>query len=99
VSAPCQMLGPASVVRAVDGHWCADAADETVILHSQSAEYFGVNHVGSRIWVLLTQGLTVRELAQAMAADYGVTTDRIENDVVPFLTELVVAGLAEVVAP
>ncbi|MBN1606528.1 MAG: PqqD family protein [Polyangiaceae bacterium] len=70
-----------------------------MILHAESAEYFGLNHVGSRIWALLAQGLTVRELTHTMASEYGVTSDRVENDLVPFLTALVEAGLAEVVVP
>jgi hypothetical protein len=99
VSGSLPSIGPSTVVRAAKGHWCADAADETVILHAKSAEYFGLNHVGSRTWALLDQGLSVRELTQALACEYGVTSARIETDLVPFLTELVETGLAEIVIP
>jgi hypothetical protein len=70
-----------------------------VILHAKSAEYFGLNHVGSRTWALLDEGLSVRELTHRLAREYGVAPERIENDLVSFLTELVGTGLAEVVFP
>ena len=92
-------IGPSTVVRAVGGHWCADAADETVILHAKSAQYFGLNPVGSRTWALLKGERSVRELTQALAREFGVTSARMETDLVPFLTELVETGLAEVVTP
>lgn len=91
-------LTTSTVVRGVGGHWCADAAAEKVILHAQSGEYFGLNGVGSRVWTLLGEPRSIRELTLELARHFDVPAGQVAEDLVPFLNELIEVGLAEVVS-
>jgi hypothetical protein len=53
-----------------------------------------LNAVGTRVWALL-DGRTVGEVADAVAAEFGVARDRVYQDVVGFLERLLALGAVE----
>lgn len=81
------------VYAAEVGHLVAKMAGETVILHKDSGEYFGLNAVGSRIWELLQPQSTLEGLVAALAEEFAADQSTIESDVRQLLAELVRAGL------
>jgi Coenzyme PQQ synthesis protein D (PqqD) len=66
---------------------------EMVLLDPGSAEYFSLNHTGSRIWELLRAGTSVGDTCAAVAEHFGVPPERVMDDVVPFLEDLLASGL------
>jgi hypothetical protein len=62
--------------------------EETVILDLASGTYFGLDSVGARIWQLLTEGKTLVEVCATMLAEYEVTREDIERDVLSLAEEL-----------
>ena len=62
--------------------------EETVILDLASGTYFGLDPVGARIWQLLTEGKTLDEVCGAMLAEYEVSREDIERDVLRLAEEL-----------
>jgi hypothetical protein len=62
--------------------------EETVILDLASGTYFGLDPVGARIWQLLTEGRTLGEVCATMLAEYEVTREDIERDVLNLAEEL-----------
>lgn len=65
---------PAQVMARVVG-------DETVILDLANGSYYGLDPVGARIWQLMSEGQTLVQIGEAMLADYDVTREEIERDV------------------
>ena len=61
---------------------------ETVILDLASGTYFGLDPVGARIWQLMVEGKTLAEVCEAMLAEYDVTAEKIELDVLALTQEL-----------
>jgi len=61
---------------------------ETVILDLASGTYFGLDPVGARIWQLMVEGKTLAEVCEAMLAEYEVTAEKIELDVLTLAQEL-----------
>ena len=61
---------------------------ETVILDLASGTYFGLDPVGARIWQLMVEGKTLAEACEAMLAEYDVTAEKIELDVLALTQEL-----------
>ena len=70
--------------------------EETVILDLASGTYFGLDGTGTRIWQLLEQGTTLREVCEAMLADYDVAPQDIERDVLELARELSARGLIRI---
>ena len=73
----------------------ADLGDESVILAQESGVYFGLEGVGSRMWSLLQDPISVAELRDAILEDYDVEANRCERDLLSVLEELAANGLIE----
>ena len=76
---------PDVVGRAVGG--------ELVLLDLESATYFGLNQVGSRVWTLVGELGSLRKVCEAIEREYAVSQDQIERDVLSLARELRDKGL------
>ncbi|MEY4509453.1 MAG: hypothetical protein RLZZ450_1575 [Pseudomonadota bacterium] len=70
--------------------------DEAVILGADAGQYFGLNEVGARIWELVQAPVQVRDLCATVCAEYEVTSDQCERDVLELLSDLRAKGLLDV---
>jgi hypothetical protein len=61
---------------------------ETVILDLASGTYFGLDPVGARIWQLMGEGKTLAEICEVMLAEYEVSRESIERDVLKLAEDL-----------
>ena len=77
-----QRLRPAPdvVSRVLDG--------EAVLLHLGRGTYFGLNEVGTRVWELLADGPTVRELQERIVAEFDVEPETAAQDVRELVEQL-----------
>jgi hypothetical protein len=67
---------------------------EAVVLNLESGTYFGLNSVGTRIWLLLEQH-DVGGVCQQLEAEYEAPRERIEADVLALVDSLEGKGLIE----
>jgi hypothetical protein len=86
----------ASIVVATKDQVSSDLGGETVLLSMQSAMYYGLDEVGTRIWELLGQPIRVSDICDAIEREYDVERERCEADVLGLLRELAAKGLIEV---
>lgn len=68
--------------------------DETVLLNLASGTYFGLDAIGARMWQLMNEGKSMRELCDAIEAEYEVGREQLERDVLKLVQDLVANGLA-----
>lgn len=68
----------------VDG----DVGPETVILQLGSGNYFGLDPLGTRVWIMLKEGSTAREICERLAGDYNVEQEVFKADIRTLLAEL-----------
>jgi hypothetical protein len=73
----------------------AEVDGEVVALNAETAECYGLNGVGSRIWRLLAAPVTAAEICAALIAEYDVSTGECESAVQALLTDLLDEGLIE----
>jgi hypothetical protein len=62
--------------------------DEHVILGLNAGVYFGLNPLGSFIWKSMTGAKPVRDIRDAVLAQYDVTPERCERDLFDLLSRL-----------
>jgi len=67
---------------------------EAVVLNLQSGTYFGLNSVGTRIWLLLEHHDLARTCEQ-LEAEYDAPRERIKSDVLALVDSLEGKGLVE----
>ncbi len=70
---------------------------ETVMMSIESGKYYGLEEIATRIWQLLETPQAVSQLCDALVAEFDVTREQCEADVLPFLADLAKEGVAEVV--
>ena len=70
-----------------------DLDGEAVLLDFASGRYFGLNPVGTRVWMLLDGGSTVDGVVGAISAEFEADPDEVIRDVDEVLGELMARGL------
>lgn len=65
-----------------------DPEDGAVLLHIDSGTYHGVNPVGARIWDLLESPRSPDEIGDALASEFEVEREVVDQDVEEFLEGL-----------
>ena len=78
---------------AVAGHLIAEVAGEVVLLHKDNGQYFGLNHVGKRIWDMLQNEVCQSEIVATIVSEFDAEQMAIQNDVECLIVELLEAGL------
>ena len=63
-------------------------APNTLQIELASGTYFGLDPVGARIWQLMVEGKALAEVCESMLAEYEVTPERIELDVLALAQDL-----------
>src|SRR5438093_11860977 len=70
--------------------------DEAVLLNLKTEQYLGLDTVGTRMWTLLTNSMSVQGAYDTLLQQYEVAPERLREDVVEFLEKLLRQGLIEV---
>ena len=69
---------------------------EAVILDINSGVYYGLNQVGASIWNLIQDPKTVKEIKDALLAEYEVDPQACETDILVLIEDLATKGLIEI---
>jgi len=67
-----------------------------VILDLASANYFGLDGVGVRLWQLLQENSDLKVACDTILSEYEVEADQLHQDIAKLITQLVDSGLASV---
>jgi hypothetical protein len=85
-----------SVVVAASEQVSCPLGDESAILNLKNSVYYGLDPVGARVWNLLREPKSVRELRDTLLDEYDVGAERCEQDLLELLEKMRVEGLIEV---
>jgi hypothetical protein len=73
-----------------------DLEGEAVLLEMKRGVYFGLDPIGTRIWHLLLQGRSVRDVVATLVAEYEVGETQGAEDVLALVRQLQEQGLVDV---
>lgn len=76
-----------TVVRSPD-QVSGDLDGKVVLLSIENGEYYNMNEVGSRIWALLEQPMTVTALVDHLLAEFEIDRPTCERETMTFLEQL-----------
>lgn len=85
-----------TVVVAAGNQVSTEVGDDVAILNLDSGVYYGLNQVGARIWSLIAEPKTVRQIQEDVCAEYDVQPDQCYEDLRSFFMRLADAELVEV---
>jgi hypothetical protein len=82
--------------RLPDGRIEANILDgELIVINLDSGYYFSSTGIGAQIWQAALDGLSVTDIANALAGHYGLSAQAIFRDASSFLQKLIEEGLLE----
>lgn len=67
--------------------------DETVLMSIEAGRYYGMAGTARRIWALLAAPHTLADLSAQLSLEFQVTPAQCEQEILPFLEELVKEGM------
>jgi hypothetical protein len=70
--------------------------DETIILDSNTQEYFNFSGVGKVIWDLLCEEKTLLEIQESISNEFEVEKTALNTDIINFITLLKEKNLVEI---
>jgi hypothetical protein len=91
-----RQLSEDAVVARASGLMAAEMDGEIVMMHMDRGNYYNLNSVGSRIWELIEEPMTIKQLLTALLTEYKVKKDRCEATVMVFLDKMIGQGLIAV---
>lgn len=72
-----------------------ELAGEAVLLQTESGLYFGLDEIGTRIWLLLQQHGELGRVYEQMLEEYAVSPERLREDLLHLVATLTARGLLE----
>jgi len=69
---------------------------EYLLVHMLQKQYHVLNAVAARVWALMAGEIPVREIAQAIADEYGEDPERVQQDVLETVQGFEALGLVRV---
>ena len=69
---------------------------ESVILDLDSESYFGLDEIGTRMWLAITAATSIQDAFDTLSAEYEVAPDTLRGDLNELLDTLIDRGLIEV---
>jgi hypothetical protein len=81
-------IGPETTLRRADRAVHGELPEETVLLDLEDKVAVRLNQTGAWLWERLEQPRTVSELADGLAAEFGIERDRALDDVGAWAADL-----------
>lgn len=72
---------------------------EEVILNPTNGTYYGLDGVGARVWTIIEEPHTAREVSEQLEKEYDVDRSTVERDVLELFREFDEEGLVETLEP
>lgn len=90
------MTSLSSMITVPESVLFRDLEGEAVILSTENGKYYGLDEVGTRMWTLLSEHGQVKSAYQALLAEYDVTEEKLEQDLLDLVDRLASEGLLQV---
>lgn len=89
------MLPPAQLGRSrVQPHVVfALVGEESILLNTDSGQYYGLDLIGTKVWLSLAQGATERQICDELLEEFAVEPDALRADIQSILGQLAQRGL------
>ena len=81
------------IYKTTDDVTWRDVNGELVVLRLTSGEYYSFNSIGRLTWMNISEGKSITEVVDAIAAEYDVSHEQAESDVHGFVEGLLTNDL------
>ncbi len=89
-------IGHNAVVGHAPGLVVGDVDGEKAMLNVEDGRYYVLDSISSRIWEIIEEPCTVRELIRMLVDEFDVQEEKCQHDVHTFLNKLYTYGLVTI---
>ena len=80
-------------LRQGQDHVATSIGDETAVMSLKRGRYYAVGSVAERIWQMLEDPASPREIAERLLEEYDITPEQCGSEIDLFLNDLIEEGL------
>lgn len=91
-----QVVTLSTLVRHSANVLAQQVGGEAVLLDLNTEQYFGLDPIGSRIWVLLADHCPLEQVHAILCREFDDDASRIQADLLALIQQLADAGLVEI---
>lgn len=77
-----------ATVSVAENQVSSDLDGESVVLDLDQGIYYGMNELGSRVWQIIQNPVSVQEIIVTVQDEYEVDRERCKQDILSFLNQL-----------
>jgi len=92
-----EMMNLSQKIIFADTVFAQEVDGEMVLLDMNSENYFGLDEMGTAIWLAMHQKETLKEVFEVLLEQYEVEAEVLEKDLLLFVDKLAESGLIEVI--
>lgn len=81
-------IGPDTVIQRNKDIPFNQIDGEVVMLSVENGEYYGMNKIGSRIWKMVEEPISIKELIKRLIVEYKVSEDQCKKDTLDFISTI-----------
>jgi hypothetical protein len=82
-------LNPDTVIQRNESKFLANSlGDEIVMMNMDSGDYLGINNIGSDIWNLLAEPVSIAQLVKNIISVYDVSEEQCNEEIKSFLAKM-----------
>ena len=70
--------------------------EDAFLLNTKTNKYFALEKVGTRLWELLKEGKSLKDVHQVILGEYEVESVQLEQDLLELLNHMLENGLVEI---
>lgn len=89
-------MTPDTIIKRTEKVLASAIGDELVMFDADAGKYYSLNPVASKIWLLLDEPNSIRELCEKLTDTYDISRENCVQEVTGFLPDLQEKGLIEV---
>ena len=87
-----------SIIRRSDALLSTSLGDDDVVMMDvEQGAYYGLEAVAARVWAMTQQPLSVGALCVRLVAEYQISLEQCQQEVLAFLGELLNQGIVQIV--
>lgn len=92
-------FSPDDIIVASPHQVSCRVGEDVVVLGVRDSAYFGIQGVGTFVWDVIQQPITLRAIRERVLAEFETSAEQIDTDIAYLLNELLAADLIEVRRP
>lgn len=69
---------------------------EIALMNRENGRYYSLDPIGSRIWAIMSEQITVKDIVAILLQEYEVSPENCGNDVIDLVNQLNEQGLVDI---